>query len=350
MVVRVRNKRWQELDKSSIALERLAQHFEAHNRSEAKSPRTVEWYSRVLKYFGDYLRERNLSDRLGDLDILVVREFILYLQTRRKWDDHPYIPSPDRGLAAISVQTYVRGIRAFFSWLHREGYTEENVLAELRLPKAPRILVQVLSEEEVRTILSCLDPDTASGSRDTAIVITMLDAGLRLSELTGTRMEDAHLERGYLKVMGKGAKERIAPIGGLAQKTLQKYVFHFRPEPIRSDQDFLFLTLEGRAMSANSVKLIFARLAQKSGVRRLHAHLCRHTFATSYLTNGGDVFSLQQILGHSSLEMVRRYVSLASDQVRVQHRKFSPMDRMNLGRTRPLGRQPRPNRDTRSAA
>jgi len=90
-------------------------------------------------------------------------------------------------------------------------------------------------------------------------------------------------------------------------------------------------------MSVNAVKLIFARLAQRSGVKRLHAHLCRHTFATNYLINGGDVFSLQQILGHTSLEMVRRYVTLASAQVRVQHRKFSLMDRMNLGRVR-LGR------------
>jgi len=85
------------------------------------------------------------------------------------------------------------------------------------------------------------------------------------------------------------------------------------------------------------VKLIFGRLAEKSGIKRLHPHLCRHTFATNYLINGGDVFSLQQILGHSSLEMVRRYVTLASSQVRVQHRKFSPMDRMNLGRVS-LGR------------
>jgi integrase/recombinase XerC/integrase/recombinase XerD len=85
-------------------------------------------------------------------------------------------------------------------------------------------------------------------------------------------------------------------------------------------------------MSKNSVGLIFSRLARKSGIRRFHAHLCRHTFATNYLLNGGDVFSLQQILGHTSLEMVRRYVTLASSQVRVQHRKFSPMDRMNLGR------------------
>jgi hypothetical protein len=98
-------------------------------------------------------------------------------------------------------------------------------------------------------------------------------------------------------------------------------------------------------MTGNSVQLIFARLAQRSGVKRLHVHLCRHTFATNYLINGGDVFSLQQILGHTSLEMVRRYVTLASSQVRVQHRKFSPMDRMNLGRVRLGGTRGNGNRN-----
>jgi len=337
MVARVRNRRWQELDKDSIPLERLARHFEAHNRSEGKSPRTVEWYCRVLCYFGDFLQERGYSTQLGDIDIAAVREFVLYLQTKPRWSGHPFIPSTNGNLEAMSVQTYVRGLRAFFSWLHREGYTEENLLAELRPPKAPRKLVEVLTEAEVRKVLACLDTDTTVGCRDTTIVITMLDTGLRLSELTNLRFEDAHIDRGYLKVMGKGGKERIVAVGSTAQRVLQRYVFHFRPEPLTSEEDYLFLNLEGRQMSANAVKLIFARLAKKSGVTRLHAHLCRHTFATNYLTNGGDVFSLQQTLGHSSLEMVRRYVTLASDQVMVQQRRFSPVDRMSLGRVSAIG-------------
>jgi len=334
MVVRARNRRWQELEKDNIPLEKLAQHFEAFNRSEGKSPRTVEWYSRVISYFASFLRQQGYSALLGDINVLVVRDFILYLQTKTRWSEHPYVPSPSGNLAAISVQTYVRGLRAFFSWLNREGYTQENILADLRPPKAPQQLVKVLTEEEVRRVLACIDSSTATGCRDAAIVITPLDTGLRLSELTNLRLDDAHIDQGYLKVMGKGAKERIVPIGSFAQKVLQRYVFHFRPEPIRGDENNLFLTVEGRPMSENAVRLVLARVAQKSGVKRLHAHLYRHTFATNYLINGGDVFSLQQILGHTSLEMVRRYVTLASAQVRVQHRKFSPMDRMNLGRVK----------------
>ena len=322
------------MEKDKIPLKKLAQHFEAHNRSEGKSPKTVDWYCRVLRYFTAYLEQQGYPTTLVELNLEIVREFVLYLQTRRKWEKHPLIHSGNGKLAAVSVQNYIRGLRAFFSWLHREEYTEENILSQLRPPRVPQKLVDVLTEEEVARIMTCLDADTASGCRDMAMVITLLDSGLRLSELTGLQLGNAHIDQGYLKVMGKGAKERIVPIGNLAQKALQRYVFHFRPDPLYEDGDHLFLTLEGKPMSGNAVQLIFARLAQRSEVKRLHVHLCRHTFATNYLVNGGDVFTLQQILGHTSLEMVRRYVNLASAQVRVQHRKFSPMDRMNLGRIR----------------
>ncbi len=112
MVVRGKNRRWQELEKDNIPLEKLARHFEAYNRSEGKSPRTVEWYCRVLRFFQKYLEEQGHSTKLGDLTLGVAREFVLYLQTRRKRDKHPCIPCPDGKLAAISVQNYVRGLRA----------------------------------------------------------------------------------------------------------------------------------------------------------------------------------------------------------------------------------------------
>lgn len=107
MVVRTRNRRWQELKKDNIPLERLTRHFEAYNRSEGKSTATVEWYCRVLTYFSNYLNEHNLPDTLSDLNVFTVRDFILYLQTRTKWSGHPYVPTPRGSLAAISVQTYV---------------------------------------------------------------------------------------------------------------------------------------------------------------------------------------------------------------------------------------------------
>jgi integrase/recombinase XerC/integrase/recombinase XerD len=138
------------------------------------------------------------------------------------------------------------------------------------------------------------------------------------------------MNEGYLKVMGKGRKERIVPIGNNAQRALQRCLFRFRPKPFNPVIDNVFLSTSKKPLTENSVKLMFTRLSQRSGVYRLHAHLCRHTFATRFLINGGDVFTLQQILGHSTLEMVRHYVNLAASHVTIQHQKYSPLDRLNL--------------------
>ena len=109
-----------------------------------------------------------------------------------------------------------------------------------------------------------------------------------------------------------------------------RYLFRFRHEPINPVIQNVFLSASRKPLTENSMKLMFARVAKRSGVHRLHAHLCRHTFATRFLINGSDVFTLQQILGHSTLEMVRHYVNLASSHIAIQHKKFSPLDRLNL--------------------
>ena len=286
----------------------------------------------VLRQFHRFLLESEKSSRLGDLREPEVREFILYLQEKNRWQDNPFILHRSK-LKAISIQSYIRALRAFFSWLYKDGYTSENRLAKLKPPKAPTKVVDILTQEEIASVLTCIDPNTAAGARNYAILMLLLDSGLRCSEMRNVELKDVNVESGYLKVMGKGSKERIAPFGASVQKALLRYLLHFRPEPYNLAIQNFFLTLDGRPLTKNSVKMAFQRLAEKSGVKRLHPHLCRHTFATNYLINGGDIFSLQQILGHTTLEMVRRYVTLASAHVTVQHRKFSPMDRINLTRT-----------------
>jgi len=170
----------------------------------------------------------------------------------------------------------------------------------------------------------------SSNARNQTIFMLMLDTGLRMGELINLKMDNIHMNEGLLKVIGKGKKERIVPMGSNAQRALQKYLFRYRPKPSGTSIENVFLSMVGMPLTENSVKLIFARLAKKSGVYRLHAHLCRHTFATRFLVNGGDVFTLQQILGHSTLEMVRHYVNLASSHVIIQHQKYSPLDRLNI--------------------
>ncbi|MFC2032116.1 tyrosine-type recombinase/integrase [Chloroflexota bacterium] len=194
-------------------------------------------------------------------------------------------------------------------------------------------MVSTLSDEEIRAILAVFTPMHSSNARNQTIFMLLIDTGLRMGELINLKMDDVHMNEGLLKVMGKGKKERIVPMGSNAQRALQRYLFRYRPKPFSTSIDYVFLSVMGKPLTDNSIKLIFSRLAKRSGVARLHAHLCRHTFATRFLINGGDVFTLQQILGHSTLEMVRHYVNLASNHVAIQHQKFSPLDRLNMRKT-----------------
>jgi len=128
--------------------------------------------------------------------------------------------------------------------------------------------------------------------------------------------------------MGKGAKERIVPIGKYVQMTLWSYIDKVRLEPTIPNSDNLFLSSNGKPITVNTIKLFFSRLAKSSGVKKLHAHLCRHTFAINYLLNGGDIFSLKEILGHTTLDMVNHYLHFTSSQITTQHHKYSPMDKL----------------------
>ena len=188
-------------------------------------------------------------------------------------------------------------------------------------------MISTLSDQ---AILAVLAPVNSWNARNQTIIMILLDTGLRMGELINLKMDDVHMNEGLLKVMGKGKKERIVPMGSNAQRALQRYLFRYRLKPLHPGIDNVFLSVLRKPLTENSMKLIFSRLAKKSGVARLHAHLCRHTFATRFLVNGGDVFTLQQILGHSTLEMVRHYVNLAANHVAIQHQRFSLLDRLEL--------------------
>jgi len=206
-----------------------------------------------------------------------------------------------------------------------------NTLTSIRLPKAPTKIVDILSPDEIKALIDAQNPLTSFGSRNIAILVTLLDTGLRCSELSTLLFENTHIEEGYLKVIGKGSKERLVPIGALTQKVLWRYVLHFRPQPIDETNDYLLLTIDGEKLEYNAIRLLLKRWGKRAGVPRLHAHLCRHTYATNYLSyNCGDVFRLQYILGHTSLEMVRRYVHYASSQAMVQGKISSPVDQLGI--------------------
>jgi integrase/recombinase XerC/integrase/recombinase XerD len=312
-----RNFGWTDIDMSVIELGKLLKHYTQCLKSEGKSPKTISWYGEMLCVFIRYLESSGISPVLANFNLVNVRDFVVYEQNRE--------------LSPYTVQARVRALKAFSSWLFSEQYTEENILANLKMPKAPVRMVEPLTPDEISTLITAQNSLTAIGSRNVAVLITFLGTGIRESELSNLHFEDAHIEQGYLKVMGKGSKERVVPIGGLGQKVLWRYVFHFRPEPINDTNNYLFLTLDGKKLESNAIKLFLKRWGKKAGVPRLHAHLCRHTYATDFLIyNCGDVFRLQQILGHTTLEMVRKYVHYASAHTLIQGNVTSPIDRMNI--------------------
>jgi integrase/recombinase XerC/integrase/recombinase XerD len=306
-----------DINMAELELNKLILHFAQSNKAEGKSPKTIGWYTEMLTGFARFLVTSGNRPVLEEFNVVSVREFVIHEQERK--------------MSPYSVQGKVRALKAFASWLCDEGYTSERVLQNLKPPKVPINLIEPLTSAEIDQLVDCQNPLTAIGCRDIAILVVMLDTGVRLSELCDLRFEDAHVEQGYLKVMGKGRKERMVPIGASAQKMLWRYIIHFRPEPMMKADNYLFLTLDGKPLRANAVKLLIKRWGKKAGVPRLHAHLCRHTFATNYLIhNCGDVFRLQQILGHTTLEMVRRYVHYASSHAMINSKSSSPMDHMGI--------------------
>ncbi len=331
------NPRWEEMDKSGTPLDRLFESYALYNRSEGKASATISWYDDKLREFARWLRSQGCGTDLSEYTIDRVREFVLHLQGREdKYERNPFVPTRHEKLSSHTIQGHVRVLKAFASWLYREGYTDDNLLQRCRLPKARRIEPEWLQREEIERLLGVFDRKTALGARDYAIVLTFLDSGLRCGELCNLTLPNADLDTGQLKVLGKGNKERIVPVGVRAVRALRRYRDHFRP-PIEAPH--FFLALEGKQLTVPAVRLMIRRAKKKARIPRLHAHLLRHTFAIHYLMAGGDVFSLQRILGHSSLEVTRMYVNMVASQVKEKHRLFSPMDNMPM-RSERSGKKP----------
>lgn len=320
--------RWDEMDKSRTSLEALFEYYVLFNRSEGKSPRTIVWYDNKLRAFQHWLEEAGHDTQLADFTADRVREYVLHLQEKDvKFEHNPFTPTRPGTLSGHTIRGYVRTFKAFASWLFEEGYTDANILQRYKMPKARRSEPEWLRQEEIERLLAVFDRRVTLGARDYAVVVTFLDTGLRCGELCGLTLPDADLQVGELKVLGKGNRERTVPVGVRAVRALRRYRDHFRP-PVEIPN--FFLSVEGRPLTVRSVQLMFRKAKRAADIPRLHPHLLRHTFAIHYLMAGGDVFSLQKILGHSTLEVTRMYVNMVSSQVKEKHRLYSPMDNLPL--------------------
>ncbi len=205
----------------------------------------------------------------------------------------------------------------------------------ISIPRAVSKIVNTFNQEHITKLINHCRTSNDSGYRNLAIILLLLDSGIRVSELVNIEIDDVNLAEGHIKIrIAKGSKQRFVPIGSLVQKTLWKYVNQYRPEPITERVTRLFLSQYGIPLTKSGIQQMLRRYGKRAGISgvRCSPHVFRHSFAKNYLLNGGDIFSLQKILGHSSLASVRIYLNLFITDIKNQHKRFSPVD--NLAESR----------------
>ena len=192
-----------------------------------------------------------------------------------------------------------------------------SIFVKFKLPKAEKPMINILTEEEQKRLYSCFDLDTTLGLRDFLICSFMFGSGMRRAEVAGVRMENIFSDS--IIVLGKGNKERCAPIPQNITPLIQRYIKTVSPK------EYLFLKADGTPIQITTVKDLFRRLKKQSEIPRLSPHLLRHTFATLYFDNGGSIYNLSTILGHSNLEITKRYMHLSRKAILKDFNHYTPL-------------------------
>lgn len=284
--------------------------FLVYCRSKNLSPHTLTYYRTRLAAFRDFLSSTEASSAPKDISRQTVRDFVRSeLESR----------------SASTANHSLAVLKAFFRFLIDDGFLVSSPTDGVKKMKQKRSVVQAFTPEQVEAIIGCL-AKSFSGIRDKAIALTLFDCGLRASELCGLSLDDVHWSEQTLKVLGKGDRERVVSFGRVTHQALAQYVARRGP----LDTDRLFVTVYGGSLDRYGVYRIVkaaCRRAEICGVR-CSPHTLRHSFAVSYLRSGGDVFSLQKLLGHSDLAMTRRYCETSQTDALEKHRAHSPADRL----------------------
>jgi len=282
-------------------------------RVDELSPHTIADYSQKIGAFVRHCRELEITQPQA-VTAHHIRMFLLKLQ---------------QSCNAHSLRDYYGVVKRFFNWLIAEGVLKSSPMAPIRPPRVPKSLIRPFVAEQIRDLLLLCDDGTFLGARNKAIILTFFDTGLRLSELSNIQLSEVDFDRELIKVMGKGAKERLVRIGKRAQKAVLHYLL------MRKDAlPCLWVTEERRPLRARGVQIMLIRLGRRAGLSnvRCSPHTFRHSFGTQALRNGATIKEVQDLLGHSTPTMTLRYVAtLNSEDAVVSHRRFSPVDKMFRG-------------------
>lgn len=261
--------------------------------------RTIEDYTYFLGRFADWLDD----DYIGALTVDTFNRYTEYLL---KSD-----------IKRVTVRTYLTHLRAFYHWAVENEYINVN-LSKIRLPKRSVEVINVLSDTEIDVLLHCFSDFNFLEIRNKLIVMCMLDCGFRRSDIVNLKTDNVF--DGYFILDGKGSKQRIVPYGSKLRYQLDLYMtFNLYGK-------YLFSTVNGEHITADTVKTLFQRLKAQTGIQRLHPHLLRHTFATNYLYNGGNLEMLRLILGHTDISTTQIYLHLAETKKLLEKPHISYLD------------------------
>ena len=287
-------------------------------RRENASPHTVRNYEADLEQFAAYFTLPDApSPAAADIDTLMMREWMGGLHRA--------------GLSAVTVRRKLAAVRSLFKHLQREGRIAVNPAKLVRTPKTPKTLPAVMTPEQTNNLID----DVASGrlaertgvepaqaARDLAIFELLYGCGIRVSELVGLNLDDIDFEEGWMRVRGKGKKERQVPIAGRAAAAVERYLAERKAPP---DNDALLLNARGGRLTDRSVRSIVKLYARwLSGDDSIHPHSFRHAYATHLLADGADLRSIQELLGHSRLSTTQRYTQVALADLMAAYDKAHP--------------------------
>ncbi len=275
------------------------------------SPNTVDNYTRDIRRMIQSL-DRHGVRGADEVQFSHLRDFIYQLK--------------DLGLSPSSIRRQISAMRTYFRFLVGEGYLARDPTAKLNTPKSWRRLPEVLSLAEVEALLSSPSVDDPLGWRDRALLEIGYGAGLRVSELVGLRDSDIWFDQGLVRVIGKGNKERLVPIGRRALGAAAVYSREIRPALDQgSSQGRFLLNRRGRPLSRVGAWGIIKRLAKRAGIaKRVTPHTLRHTFATHLLERGADLRAVQEMLGHADLSTTQIYTHVDREYLRTVHQKYHP--------------------------
>jgi integrase/recombinase XerD len=277
------------------------------------SDNSVEAYMRDLEKLTQYLQSEDNMKAPAEINFKDLQQFIQAIA--------------QFGINAASQARIISGLKSFFKYCLIENILRKDPSVLLEAPKLKRALPDVLSFDEIETIISKIDLSTPDGTRNKAILETMYSCGLRVSETVSLKISCLYLDIGFIRVIGKGDKERLVPIGTDAVKYIKIYKdkirSHITPKP--DFEDILFLSRFGKSLSRVMIFYIIKDLAKKAGIaKNISPHTFRHSFATHLVEGGADLRAVQEMLGHESITTTEIYTHLDRDYLRKTLQNFHP--------------------------